>query len=527
MTETERQQIVKELKVEGRAAGFTEDEVKKVRYTPHSGRSFYLWKQGNNVVYIKELSPTIGFYGTAYETMRRWADHEIRAFANQQLPGWEYHDGAEGERKPSKSGEAVWFNLKPTTNPNGSWYERRANVIAAAWKLYRELRDKGIFDKNFNPRNYEGPMNNESTIEALLKANLNVILTGAPGTGKTYTAKEVAKAMVGAKVSEDATDDEKKRAKEAEEERIASVQFHPGYDYSDFVVGMKPKIVDGKDGDKAVSFDWEDGVFKKFADKAKADLEHNYVFLIDEINRADLSRVFGELFSLLEEDYRYYKNEDGTEVNAKGITLPNGKNFVIPKNLYILGTMNDIDRSVESMDFALRRRFAWYEVKPDSEKDDVIIADKANKRKITMGDAKKLNGAMKALNKLIAPQQKTQGETSSTDQTKKEETPDLRLGSEYQLGGAIFAKLEKYVQKDENGNVKDASDKAFDSLWNNHIKNILSEYLRGRRDRDNLLLPSLEKAYKTAVGTTCQGDSTQDNQSKTPETQAEASSAQA
>ena len=349
----------------------------------------------------------------------------------------------------------------------------------------------------------------EKMIKEILRANLNLVLTGAPGTGKTFMAKKIARDMTG-----DAENTPEDHA------HIASVQFHPGYDYSDFVIGMKPILVteEGKevfrdahgklyttdnkdpngeprqyiDGKRTyVSYDWKDGVFKKFAAKAKGDLEHNYVFLIDEINRADLSRVFGELFSLLEEEYRY-PNGKGSDF----ILLPNGERFSIPKNLYIIGTMNDIDRSVESIDFALRRRFAWYEVKPPdptSKEMDVILKAKVEKKKIHKDDAVNLDRAMKALNEMIAPPDDNKKEG---DDQKRANNPDLRLGSEYQLGGAIFAKLEKYVGRDAEGNPEKATDTAFTSLWNNHIKNILSEYLRGRRDR---VLDKLESAYNKAV----------------------------
>ena len=207
-------------------------------------------------------------------------------------------------------------------------------------------------------------------IKSLLETKLQVILTGVPGAGKTYMAREVAKEM-------------------AKEECIESVQFHPGWSYSDFVIGMKPVLVseqDGKEvfknekgelyttgnddpngkpspfsGKTSVSYAWKDGVFRKFAAKAKDDPEHNYVFLIDEINRADILSVFGEVFSLLDREYRYSMEEDGVK-NARGITLPNGCRFVIPKNLYIICTMNNVDGCVESMGSALRRRFAWYEI---------------------------------------------------------------------------------------------------------------------------------------------------------------------
>ena len=300
-------------------------------------------------------------------------------------------------------------------------------------------------------------------IKGLLDSNLQVILTGAPGTGKTYTAKGVAKEVVGAKTAEDATEEQKKEAKKIEEDRIEFVQFHPGYDYSDFVIGMKPRLV-GAEGNQQVTFEWKDGIFKKFADRARNDLGHKYVFLIDEINRADLSRVFGELFSLLEEEYRYEILPDGTKKNVTGITLPNGQKFVIPKNLYIIGTMNDIDRSVESMDFALRRRFAWYEV---SAKESECIIDKTI---VDADAAAKLKSAMDALNLKIAD-------------------PDFRLGTEYQLGGAIFAKYAKHNGQDD----------AFEKLWKNHIEIILREYLRGRGTRGKENLKELKDIYDSKV----------------------------
>ena len=316
-------------------------------------------------------------------------------------------------------------------------------------------------------------------IKQLVEPNYQVILTGAPGTGKTYTARKVALEITGE--AEDIPE---------EESRIKVLQFHPGYDYSDFVIGMKPILVseNGKEifkdeqgrlyttnnnkpdgqrqdlsGQVRVSYVWRDGVFKEFANRAKEAYDtypadpQKFVFLIDEINRADLSRVFGELFSLFEEDYRY-------PTNRKGIILPNGEEFVIPENLYIIGTMNDIDRSVESMDFALRRRFAWYEVTAD--KSERIIEDKINDAEAK----RKLLNAMRQINEMIAD-------------------PNTRLGKEYQLGGAIFAKYLKYQGEDNS----------FDSLWNNHIAVILNEYLRGRRDKESKL-EELKNAYDGAVG---------------------------
>ena len=379
-------------------------------------------------------------------------------------------------------------------------------------------------------------------IKQLLESNLQVIVTGAPGTGKTFAARQVAEELVCEGISNG--EDKQKVI----HDHIQFVQFHPGYDYSDFVIGMKPILVseDGKEvfrdesgqlyttynndpngepktrfsGVTSVSYAWKDGVFKKFAAKAKKAYDaatdktqaQKFVLLIDEINRADLSRVFGELFSLLEEDYRYPKNKNG-------IRLPNGENFVIPENLYIIGTMNDIDRSVESMDFALRRRFAWYEVSAESSV--AILEAKGREGKIANDDVAILKNAMTQLNDIIASSSTGKGEKVDGG-LGSDKKPDLRLGSAYQLGGAIFAKLEKYVEV-ANAIPSRAKGDAFTALWNNHIKNILSEYLRGRRDRDDLL-KKLETEFKKAIlGTTGE---TESNMSSDGESRSQANSEQ-
>ena len=371
-------------------------------------------------------------------------------------------------------------------------------VICSSGNGVYQLTDTAFQDDNHmdnanNNSNNEGERGSvmKEQIEQLVqlvKSNFQVILTGAPGTGKTFMARKVAEELV----CEGIANDNETEKGDAKRERIRSVQFHPGYDYSDFVIGMKPVLVSGegkevfraeddtlyttdngkKDGNRTVfssktnvSFQWKSGVFKDFANTAKGDLDHNYVFIIDEINRADLSRVFGEMFSRLEEDYRYCR--DGG--NAAGVLLPNGENFVIPKNLYIIGTMNDIDRSVESMDFALRRRFAWYEVAADESKAiiDAKVADQESREK--------LKNAMDALNEKIA-------------------SADFRLGSEYQLGGAIFAKYAKYIDDNDNN-----GGDAFDKLWKRHIEIILKEYLRGRRTKEKDL-KDLKDIYDGNVG---------------------------
>ena len=287
---------------------------------------------------------------------------------------------------------------------------------------------------------------------SLLESSKQLILTGAPGTGKTFTAKQLAKKWIAETNGSFA-------------ENFCQVQFHPGYDYSDFIIGLKPELVNGK-----VTFKWKDGLFKAFADKAKKFRETDgenckpYIFLIDEINRADLSRVFGEVFSLLEEDYRYPENETG-------IILPDGSSFVLPDNLYIIATMNDIDRSVESMDFALRRRFSFLEVKAE---DSVCIIEENTK--ISDGNKAKLKNVMAELNKYIGSKNELLDNRYHLD-----------LGDEYALGGAYFVHFAKYADEEQPQEM----------LWGNHLHIILNEYLRGHRDR-HAILTCLKNVFDSA-----------------------------
>ena len=374
-------------------------------------------------------------------------------------------------------------------------------------------------------------MENIQSYINLLKANKNLVLTGAPGTGKTYLAKEIAKAM---------------------DAEVEFVQFHPSYDYTDFVEGLRPI----KGSNNQIFFERKDGEFKKFCKEAiinkpvdndefqsywieyllnipsqitisgifniylsrnkeltrlyvndiryfESELIHSnsytyscddlkriydksyspedfcgnayfirygeiiisdmektiglpskhscsggaYVFIIDEINRGELSKIFGELFYAIDPGYRGMKGKVKTQYQNlinKDDAFVDG--FFVPENVYILATMNDIDRSVESMDFALRRRFAWKEIKPEdrlemlSEKLDHNTCDKAIR-------------VMNALNEEIS---KTRG-----------------LGSAYQIGPAYFLKLDK---EHYNGD--------FAALWDMHIEVLLKEYLRGYSNAD-------------------------------------------
>ncbi len=169
---------------------------------------------------------------------------------------------------------------------------------------------------------------------AILMNEKNIILQGAPGVGKTYAAKRLAYSIMG------------KRDKE----RVMMVQFHQSYSYEDFIMGFRPS---------ATGFELKKGAFYNFCKKAEEDSDNDYFFIIDEINRGNLSKIFGELFMLIETDKR------GIELQL----LYSDERFSVPENVYIIGTMNTADRSLAMLDYALRRRFSFINFKPGFETD--------------------------------------------------------------------------------------------------------------------------------------------------------------
>lgn len=295
--------------------------------------------------------------------------------------------------------------------------------------------------------------------------NKQIVLTGAPGTGKTYGVREYIKTEL---------DEGYENS-----DRFKFVQFHSSFDYTDFVEGLKP--IEDENGN--TEFRRVDGVFKAFCRKAEKAIQDKipnkinedtiingeslkdhpyfeqakrnvaeagyYYFVIDEINRADLSRVFGEIMFCLEESYRGPKNKINTQYQSLKTYDADGKlmendvfadGFYIPENVIIIGTMNDIDRSVETFDFALRRRFKWEEVGAMESMEDLGL-DKN-------GDLyKRIN----ALNKAI----------------------EKHLGKDFQLGMAYFRKAK------EQGDNFDP-----ETYYNEELKFILNEYVRGMNDKD-------------------------------------------
>ena len=176
----------------------------------------------------------------------------------------------------------------------------------------------------------------EKMLKELLEYKMNIILQGAPGVGKTYTAKRLAYYMLGCK----------------DDSKIVQVQFHQSYNYDDFVMGLKPT----EDG----GFRFDHGPFYNICKKAENDPEHGkYFIIIDEINRGNMSKILGEAFSLIEKGHR----------NEKITMKYNSEVFSVPDNLYIIGTMNTADRGLVMLDYALRRRFAFFTVEPQYRSD--------------------------------------------------------------------------------------------------------------------------------------------------------------
>ena len=204
---------------------------------------------------------------------------------------------------------------------------REENPVVSESSIETYTKNDFLHEVYMTEKRYE-------SLVAVLRNKKNIILQGAPGVGKTFTARRLAWSMMG----------------EKDDSRIEFVQFHQNYSYEDFMMGYKP-VGEG--------FELKYGIFYRFCQKAANQPDKAFFFIIDEINRGNMSKIFGELLMLIEKEYR------GTR-----ITLAyNGLSFSVPKNLYIIGMMNTADRSLAMIDYALRRRFSFFEVEPgfDSE----------------------------------------------------------------------------------------------------------------------------------------------------------------
>lgn len=221
-------------------------------------------------------------------------------------------------------------------SPQGSLFKLTKGEFDFIMDMIREVNplppkaeDLAVYTREDFLNQVYMPEQRYDTLVSLLRNKRNLILQGAPGVGKTFAAKRLAYSMMGVK----------------DESRIKFVQFHQNYSYEDFVMGYKPN----ENG-----FKLTDGVFYQFCKTAKDHPEQEYFFIIDEINRGNMSKIFGELLMLIEKDYR------GTEVTLSVNGLP----FSVPPKLYIIGMMNTADRSLAMIDYALRRRFSFFPMEP-------------------------------------------------------------------------------------------------------------------------------------------------------------------
>lgn len=255
----------------------------------------------------------------------------------------------------------------------------------------------------------------------ILKLKKNLILQGAPGVGKTFCAKRLAYSILGGK----------------DETRVKCIQFHQNYSYEEFIMGYRPE----EDG----SFKLREGVFFNFCEKARSDLDNDFFFIIDEINRGNLSKIFGEIMMLIEADKRGTDSLD-LAYRSKGESIE----FSIPDNVYIIGMMNTADRSLAMIDYALRRRFAFIDIEPafNNQSFRKLLVSRSDE-----STADKIISKFKSLNEEISK--------------------DGQLGRGFCIGHSYLCN----VKYDDDGKIiKEVGTEWYDDVLDFEIRPLLEEY---------------------------------------------------
>jgi MoxR-like ATPase len=270
-------------------------------------------------------------------------------------------------------------------------------------------------------------------LEALLEDKRQLVLEGPPGSGKTFLATHFARYFAGLPL------------KGVHDERVETVQFHQSYGYEDFVQGIRPIT----DEHGQLQYHVLPGIFMRMCDLAARNSDERFVLIIDEINRGNLSRIFGELLLLLEyRDKRVrlpYGAVDGKDEQAY---------LTIPRNLYLIGTMNSTDRSLALIDYALRRRFFFYRLLPVVDGQAPVLDRWLTARGVNEQDRERVVRLFVKLNREV----------------------EHHLGSEFQIG-------HSYFMRDDIG-----TDAGMNRLWRRAIMPLLEEYLHGARDRETVLI---------------------------------------
>lgn len=345
----------------------------------------YLDAKAGDVVFCYQATPTLQIVALAEVSRENNGETiEFKKVENLLTP----IDYAE-----IKKNEAL-ADMEFIKNPNGSFFKVTLDEAAELMEMIRadnpiKQEAPKYTKEDFLTEVYMSDANYER-LRTLLETKRNIILQGAPGVGKTFSAKRLAYSILG----------------QEDDSHVEVIQFHQNYSYEDFIMGYKPT----EDG----GFELKKGIFYAFCKKAAADdPKEKYFFIIDEINRGNLSKIFGELLMLIENEYR------GKEIRL----AYNGELFSVPKNVYIIGMMNTADRSLAMIDYALRRRFSFFEITPGFESDGfkTLLESTGNDR------FNKLIDAVKALNEQI--------------------TKDNSLGSGFCIGHSYFCEPKGDIEQ--------------------------------------------------------------------------------